>query len=173
MHAFFTDFLKITPTHRNPTRLILFSNAKEYAPYRLNDAAIAFYQPGPDRDYIVMSSFDADPYPVVVHEYAHLMIRYSGANYPIWLNEGIAEFYSTMTPAGGKMLALGRVPEDRLQYLASGVSLMDFTASLRRGPSITRVRDPRSTRVSSIRRAGRLRTCCSPTNAIGSSRASS
>ena len=53
----------------------MFSGDRNYKPYRPNEAAIAYYRPGPDRDYIVMKSFDAEGYPTVVHEYAHLIVN--------------------------------------------------------------------------------------------------
>ena len=79
VHAFFADFLKLAPQQRHPTRLIVFSNDREYAPYRPNAGVVAFYAPGPDRDYIVMRSMDPEAYPIVVHEYAHLIVRHSGS----------------------------------------------------------------------------------------------
>lgn len=116
VHAFFSDFLHLTPKQARPTRVVLFSGDRDYKPYRLNEVAIAYYRPGPDRDYIVMKSFDPEGYPTVVHEYAHLIVRHSGQSYPIWLNEGLAEFFSTLSPLGGKM-TIGRVPLGRLQEL--------------------------------------------------------
>lgn len=117
VHAFFTDFMHLTPKQARPTRVIVFSGEREYKPYRPNEAAIAYYRPGPDRDYIVMESFDPDAYPIVVHEYAHLIARHSGQSYPPWLSEGVAEFFSTLSPLGGQM-TIGRVPRGRLQELS-------------------------------------------------------
>jgi len=129
VHAFLSRFLNLAPKRVNPARLIIFSNDREYAPYRPNEVATAFYQPGPDRDVIVMRSLQRESYPVVVHEYMHLMIRHSGAEYPLWLNEGLAEFFSTMAPEG-KRMSLGRVPQGRLQYMASGARLLDLSRLL-------------------------------------------
>lgn len=125
VHAFFADFLKLSPRTGMRTRLIIFSGDRQFAPYRPNEVAAAYYQAGPDRDYIVMKSLDADAYPIVVHEYAHLINRHSGAVYPIWLNEGLAEFFSTLEPRGNSM-SVGKVPLDRLRYLSDGVPLMDL-----------------------------------------------
>lgn len=119
VHAFFADFLKLAPKTQHPTRLIVFSSAREYEPYRLNEFAIAHYAPGPDRDYIVMRSFNAESYPIVVHEYAHLVARHANAAFPLWLNEGLAEFFSTITPEAGQM-NLGLVPRYRLSELREG-----------------------------------------------------
>jgi len=50
VHAFFSDVLHLTPTQARPTRVIVFSGDRDFKPYRLNDVAIAYYRPGPDRD---------------------------------------------------------------------------------------------------------------------------
>jgi hypothetical protein len=119
VHAFFTQFLKLSPRTGPPTRLIVFSNDREFEPFRPNEAAHAFYQRGPDRDYIVMGSFTESANQLVAHEYSHLVFGRSGARYPLWLNEGLAEFFSTLTPNGDRML-IGLVPEGRLYYLREG-----------------------------------------------------
>jgi hypothetical protein len=128
VHAFFADFLKLEPKPLHPTRLIVYSNAREYEPVKVNDVAAAYYAGGPDRDYIVMRSFDSESYPLVVHEYAHLIARHSGAAYPPWLNEGLAEFFSTLVPEAGQM-SIGKVPRGRLRELVNG-GLMDLNRLL-------------------------------------------
>jgi hypothetical protein len=67
-------------------RIIAFQSEKEYAPYRLNDFAVAFYLNGYGDDYIVMKSITAENYPVAVHEYTHLLMQHSGIQIPAWLN---------------------------------------------------------------------------------------
>ena len=123
VHAYFAVVFRQSPAIKARTRLIVFSNTRQFAPYRPNESAVAFYQPGPDGDYIVIERLDEDSQPIVVHEYAHLFIKHGGANYPVWLNEGLAEFYSTMKAEGGSM-TVGRVPLQRLGYLRSGVGLL-------------------------------------------------
>jgi len=76
-HAFFRSYLKLTSVQSRPTRLIVFSNEKEYVPYRPNEFATAYYQSGPDGDNIVMQSLEQSSLTVVVHEYVHLVIRHS------------------------------------------------------------------------------------------------
>ena len=101
-----------------PARIIVFRNEKEYQPYRPNDFASAFYQPGDAHDFIVMSSGDGEHFPVAIHEYTHLMIHQSNMDLPAWLNEGLAELYSSLEPRGNKML-VGRVIPARLHALAN------------------------------------------------------
>jgi len=129
VHAFFTDYMGLSSAPGRPTRLIVFSSENEFKPYRANAVARAYYQPGPDRDYIVMSSYDDESQRVVVHEYVHLIIRHSSLDYPVWLNEGMAEFFSTIAPQGSKM-AVGRVPLDRLQYLNTEARLIPLARLL-------------------------------------------
>jgi hypothetical protein len=87
-----------------PVRLVAFGSAKEYEPYRINEFAIAYYHQTADRDYIVMSRGGADTFPIAVHEYVHLLVRHGGLHLPPWMNEGLAELYSTLRPMGDKIL---------------------------------------------------------------------
>jgi hypothetical protein len=93
-----------------PVRLVTFGSDKEYQPYRLNEFAIAYYQPTPSRDYIVMSHGGADIFPVAVHEYVHLLTQHTGLKLPPWANEGLAEVYSTLRPSGDKILIGSLIP---------------------------------------------------------------
>jgi hypothetical protein len=129
VHAFFTDYMNLSPAASRPTRLIVFSSESEFKPYRANAVSRAYYQSAADRDYIVMSSLDGESQRVVVHEYVHLIIRRSHLDYPVWLNEGLAEFFSTIEPQGSNM-AVGRVPADRLAYLNTGAHLIPIARLL-------------------------------------------
>ncbi len=123
VRGFFETFLSLPPSTRRPTRVILFSSASEYAPYRISAAAAAYEQPGRDRDYIVMYDLNGDSEPIIVHEYAHLALeRSGGASYPAWLSEGLAEFFSTMVPSRDRVV-LGRAPEGRLRTIQSEAML--------------------------------------------------
>ena len=50
---------------------------------------------------------------IVFHEYTHLLLRNAAPSIPIWLNEGLAEYYSTYKlAASGKRADIGRpVPQ--------------------------------------------------------------
>jgi tetratricopeptide (TPR) repeat protein len=51
-----------------------------------------------DVNYIALSleGFD-ESLPIVFHEYTHLLVRNAVRAVPVWLNEGLAEYYSTFT----------------------------------------------------------------------------
>ncbi len=99
-----------------PVRIIAFRSDKEFEPYRFNTASTAFYLEGYDRDYIVMRSISPEYYPVAVHEFTHLLVKHTGAELPVWFNEGLAELYSTLKPAGKKVM-VGEVIPGRFYYL--------------------------------------------------------
>src|SRR5204863_8988570 len=105
------------PAKPIPVRLVAFGSAKEYEPYRLNEFAIAYYHETLDRDYIVMSRSGSETFPIAVHEYVHLLVRHSGMKLPPWLNEGLAELYSTLRPMGDKILVGELIPGRRQALL--------------------------------------------------------
>ncbi len=98
---------------REPVRVIVFGSRKEYDQYRPNEFAAAYYTQIAGRDYIVLGSVNDEVFPIAVHEYVHLVTQNVGMKFPPWLNEGLAEVFSTMKPTGDKVLVgtpvLGRV----------------------------------------------------------------
>jgi hypothetical protein len=116
VRGFFVQALGAPPAKPLPVRLVAFGSSKEFEPYRMNEYAVAYYQPAANYDYIVMSHAAVDVFPVAVHEYVHLLVRHSGIELPPWLNEGLAELYSTLRPAGDKIL-VGELIPGRLQAL--------------------------------------------------------
>jgi len=101
----------------HPVRIVAFNSDREYLPYRPSDVADAFFQPGFEHDYIVMKNLAGNIYPMAVHEYTHLILRQTRLEIPRWLDEGLAELYSSLEPAGGKMI-VGKVIEGRRRTLA-------------------------------------------------------
>ena len=98
VRQFFVD-AKIAPDLPGKrVRIVAFRSDKEFRPYSPNEFAAAFYAGGADNDYIVLSQIGLPYYPVAVHEYTHLLLRHGTVNLPIWLNEGLAEVFSTLAP---------------------------------------------------------------------------
>lgn len=94
-----------------PITVIVFKNKNAYQPFmpvwngKINEVG-GYFLPGQEINYIslaaefggikpygVMVHVD-DPYRVIFHEFVHSLTHDSTANLPIWLNEGLAEFYS-------------------------------------------------------------------------------
>ena len=71
----------------------------------------------PDRNYILLRLDSDNPHPfsVVYHEYTHFILR-KAEWLPLWLNEGLAEFFQN-TEIGDKDVQLGEPSEDNILYL--------------------------------------------------------
>ncbi|HEX3186103.1 MAG TPA: tetratricopeptide repeat protein [Pyrinomonadaceae bacterium] len=92
-----------------PTTVILFRDEASFTPfkplYQGRPANVAgFFQPGEDVNYIAISldPGERDPFSTAFHEYVHLHLKDNVPNTPLWLNEGLAEFYGTMQFSGGE-----------------------------------------------------------------------
>lgn len=77
-----------------PLRVFLFAKESEYRAYAPNATASGFYQSGFERDYVGMYAGGQLPR-VVAHEYVHFAAHQRGVTRPAWLEEGLAEFYSS------------------------------------------------------------------------------
>jgi tetratricopeptide (TPR) repeat protein len=77
-----------------------------------------FFSRAPDKNYILLR-LDAQgehPYATVYHEYTHYMLRNAGEWLPLWLNEGLAEFYQN-TQIFDKEVRLGQADLGDIYYL--------------------------------------------------------
>jgi tetratricopeptide (TPR) repeat protein len=94
-----------------PLTVIALKSDSQYgmvAPAKQSTAA-GFYVPGPDRVYVVLNLFEADPWRAVAHPLAHYLLNY---NYPPtqgWFDEGLAEYFGSLYI--GKQVEIGGDPE--------------------------------------------------------------
>jgi tetratricopeptide (TPR) repeat protein len=74
-----------------------------------------------DKNYVALRQdvTGENPYQVIYHEYVHMLIRLNYGNVPVWLNEGLAEFYGNTT-IGERDVYLGRYDESYLMRLHRG-----------------------------------------------------
>jgi tetratricopeptide (TPR) repeat protein len=96
LRAFFQQQTGLNLDNRLPVRVVAFRSESEYRPYRLRSTSDAYYVGTENRDYIVMRGINASEFSIATHEYAHLILHASGLQLPPWLNEGLAEFFSTL-----------------------------------------------------------------------------
>jgi tetratricopeptide (TPR) repeat protein len=88
------------------------------------------FMTAPDRNYILLR-LDAQgehPFDTVYHEYTHFMFR-KDTWLPLWLNEGLAEFYQN-TDIQEKDVLLGQPSADNIYYLRDH-SLLPLTTLLK------------------------------------------
>ncbi|MGD0824603.1 MAG: tetratricopeptide repeat protein [Terriglobales bacterium] len=72
----------------------------------------------PDKNYVLMR-VDAEgdhPYAVIYHEYTHFLMSKAAEWLPLWMNEGLAEFYQN-TDIRDRDAALGQPSPENLQLL--------------------------------------------------------
>lgn len=76
------------------------------------------FRRGPDKNYVLMQ-IEAEgehPYSVIYHEYTHVWLSKSAAWMPLWMNEGLAEFYEN-TEIHEKDALLGEPSPENLEWL--------------------------------------------------------
>jgi Tfp pilus assembly protein PilF len=76
------------------------------------------YVPGEDRHYVAVRTDveTANPYQIVYHEYTHAIMNLNFRGLPVWLNEGLAEFYGNSV-IEEKDVEIGKVAPYHLQTL--------------------------------------------------------
>src|SRR5207245_9961958 len=76
------------------------------------------YQPGEDKDYVILRLDPGgdNPFHTLYHEYTHALLRLNVSNLPIWLHEGLAEFYGNST-LGDKEHKTGTIDPGHLYLL--------------------------------------------------------
>jgi tetratricopeptide (TPR) repeat protein len=85
-----------------PVVVLVFRDSRTYEPFmpRRNGAVVrvgGFFQSGQDVNYITLNvQAGQGAFHVVFHEYSHLLLRGVFADAPVWFNEGLAEYYSTV-----------------------------------------------------------------------------
>ena len=103
-----------------PTTVVVFKSQDSYAPFRPQPNISGYFQPGPDVNYITLTtethgyvpnaiklSGSQDPFTIIFHEYTHLLVNNMFENAPLWFNEGLAEYYSTFKITDDQKFAVG------------------------------------------------------------------
>jgi tetratricopeptide (TPR) repeat protein len=112
-------FLRIWPEQsprEAPLRIVVFKTREQFTPYTAHPTDAAYFTSTPRGDYIVMADPSPESYNIAVHEFFHLIVRRSGLKIPTWLNEGLAEVYSTLRPVHGGV-AVGDLIPQRMEAL--------------------------------------------------------
>jgi tetratricopeptide (TPR) repeat protein len=109
-----------------PTAVVVFPDDAAYAPFKprlggqVARGVAGYFQPGTDVNYITLTrdgDLALDP-STLLHEYTHLLVNNHFRGAPLWLKEGLAEFYSTARlSTDGRRLTLGEAPERRPREL--------------------------------------------------------
>lgn len=77
-----------------------------------------FYQPGEEKHFVVVRTNmeGPDPYEIVYHEYTHALMNINFRDLPLWLSEGIAEFFGN-SAIYDNYVEIGKIAPYHLQVL--------------------------------------------------------
>jgi tetratricopeptide (TPR) repeat protein len=84
-----------------PSTVLLFKDAASFRPFSplyqgRPQRVSGLFVGGWDRNYFALDvQADAEGFKVLFHEYVHLLVTLTPLPVPLWMNEGLAEFYST------------------------------------------------------------------------------
>jgi len=106
------------PRAAAPLKILIFASEKEFAEYRPTRLSSGFYQSGPSGDWICFYSGDTR---VALHEFTHSLLNRSTIQLPQWLEEGLAEFFSTLRVDKQHVVIGTAIPEH-----ISNLKLLDF-----------------------------------------------
>ena len=114
IRTFFHRTASLGKTSVFPARLILFRTRNQLTPFQPHEAAAAYTLAGLNRSTVVMAGSDRPTRMAAAHQYIHLLAQRSGAELPLWLEEGLASLYSTLEPQGSQV-KFGDMPAQLLR----------------------------------------------------------
>jgi tetratricopeptide (TPR) repeat protein len=109
-----------------PITVVVFASDDEYTSFKplregQPDTFVAgYFKAGSDLNYITLASHATrdETTSVLFHEYVHSLVRNRYGRAPLWLDEGLAEYYSAYALAnGGRQLRYGELLPRRAQAL--------------------------------------------------------
>jgi tetratricopeptide (TPR) repeat protein len=91
-----------------PTYLFVFNDSRSFAPYGLTydgkaKQVAGYFGAGRYANHvtIVANQYSSDVSSIIYHEYLHYLMHANHPSLPLWLDEGLAEFYSTFDVIDG------------------------------------------------------------------------
>jgi len=113
---------------RVATSTFVFKNDVVYTPYKYDRSGrllnvSGYFLPRPFHNYITLDiSAGSKPMRVVYHEFFHAVMDASLGTLPTWLNEGLAEYFSTFRARDGAVVEVGHpIPEHVEQMRGRGL----------------------------------------------------
>jgi hypothetical protein len=117
------QFPKVRQKPGAPVQVIVFGSERAYQPFRpvANGKRVEVdgaFVTGPGATYVSLRSDAGDSaYPTVFHGYTHLLVLNTFGGAPVWLDEGLAEYYGSFAMTGDHEASIGKPLEPHLQQL--------------------------------------------------------
>ncbi len=116
------ELFDLQQLERVPVTVILFENDKSFRPFQplyegKPTQVGGYFLSGAERSFIALNAnAPGNPLHLVYHEYVHLITGESPYDLPLWLTEGLAEFYSTFEISKNKVM-VGRALGHHIELL--------------------------------------------------------
>ena len=124
-----------------PTTVFIFAGERAFAGYRdavvrhQNDLASGLFVAGESGNFILLRSDLEEVDRSVYHELTHYFVRNTTGPLPLWIREGIAEYYSTFRTSGNDVYIGRPIPEHVLWLRATSMMpLAELFATTRESP---------------------------------------
>ena len=101
-----------------PVTIVAFDGTPDFPSYQSSPGAFSFYAHKRTRDYIFIKQLRGGPERAILHEYIHAVFSHFAPDLPLWLEEGLAEAYSS-TQADGERVSFGAAIPAHLQLIPS------------------------------------------------------
>ncbi|MCZ6508636.1 MAG: DUF1570 domain-containing protein [Acidobacteria bacterium] len=124
-----------------PTQVYLFDSAESFGEFSLGERNVGWFIGTRQANVIALDTSSVAGTEVAYHEYVHFVVENSTPAVPLWLNEGLAEFYSTFR-LGSDDLEVGRPLERHVEFLRRNrlISFDDLFAVTRESREYTEER---------------------------------
>lgn len=106
-----------------PLRMVAFDGPRSFAPYKARrdgggTLLLGQFQRHSDANYLLLDGRTrvSSDYRVAFHELTHFFITHNVPRAPLWLNEGLAEYYGTFA-IDGERAVVGRAIERHAEFL--------------------------------------------------------
>jgi tetratricopeptide (TPR) repeat protein len=128
----FFDLFGFSEARSAPLTVVIFKDKPSFQPYATREGIGGFYSRGRSRDLIAINADVGDPFELIFHEYTHRLTAYTAQPWPVWLDEGMAEFYSTFS-ISGRNVTIGK-PIGHHVLLLQQTDLLPLAELLAVGP---------------------------------------
>jgi tetratricopeptide (TPR) repeat protein len=140
--------LRQAPT---PVVILVFGSTKAYQPFMplFNGKRVdvgGYFMSRPDVSYISLAVDGGESaYRIIFHEYTHLLVGATLADVPVWVSEGLAEYYSTFEASSdGRQATLGKIVDSHVYLLRERFIPLRELISVRHDSSLYNEGDRRS-----------------------------
>ncbi len=109
-------------------RIVAFASEAEYQAFRINTFSPAYFVSGPGQDTIVLGRLAKENFPALRHEFVHHLLRARWRNLPLWLEEGLADYFGGVE-SGAAQLRAERLRRSGLTPLHELAAVVKSSAS--------------------------------------------